>query len=73
MSKTATKNSITLKGSAAIIKEYLSKNETQFYYELSFYYLVIFLQTTESIQSYFREAFIQQKTSLVFSNMVLQF
>lgn len=36
MSKTATKNSITLKGSAAIIKEYLSKNKTQFYFKLFF-------------------------------------
>lgn len=34
MSKTATKNSITLKGSAAIIKEYLSKTKTHFYFQL---------------------------------------
>lgn len=36
MSKTATKNSITLKGSAAIIKEYLSKNKIWFLFNKTF-------------------------------------
>lgn len=74
MSKTATKNSITLKGSAAIIKEYLSKNKTSFLFQTYFFnFICLFLQTTESIQSYSKEEFIQQRTLLVFSNMVSQF
>lgn len=73
MSKTATKNSITLKGSAAIIKEYLSKNKTSFLMQTFFSFVFHFLQTTESTLSYFKEVFTQQKTLLVFSNMVSQF
>lgn len=51
MSKTATKNSITLKGSAAIIKEYLSKNKTSFLFQTYFFYFIIIFFTDYGINS----------------------
>lgn len=70
MSKTATKNSITLKGSAAIIKEYLSKLKIRVFSTLfSNCLFPANFQILESIRFSFNAVFTRQRLSTQFNNM----
>lgn len=76
----AVKNAITLKGSATIIADYLSKykrfNSTRIAaYDLPINIISIFvtkIQNTESIRFYFNVAFIQPRASKATNNMALR-
>ena len=69
MSKVASKNCITLKGSAAIINEYLSESEFQKQYFNT--KKLIQFKITALILFYFNEEFTQPNNSHQFSNMEL--
>lgn len=68
----ATKNAITLKGSTAIISDYLSEfcDFNDQFHNITVAYCSIVLQNTASIQYYSNEASTHQKTSKVPNNTV---
>ena len=78
MSKTATQNSITLKGSAAIIKEYLSRHnfvifvfapENSFVVFNSKFHSFVCFQIMESTRFFSNVAFIQLRPLILFNSM----